>query len=58
MVRSVGRHTPLWTTVPGSVPRVDLAHFRTGSGPPLLLVHGLGMGNVVWRPLVPLLAWP
>jgi pimeloyl-ACP methyl ester carboxylesterase len=38
------------------VPPVDLAHFRTGSGPPLLLVHGLGMGNVVWRPVVPLLA--
>jgi pimeloyl-ACP methyl ester carboxylesterase len=35
---------------------VDLAHFRTGSGPPLLLVHGIGMGNVVWRPVVPLLA--
>lgn len=36
--------------------RVELAHFRTGSGPPLLLLHGLGMGQVVWRPVVPILA--
>jgi pimeloyl-ACP methyl ester carboxylesterase len=35
---------------------VDLSHFRTGSGPPLLLLHGLGMGQVVWRPVVPMLA--
>jgi pimeloyl-ACP methyl ester carboxylesterase len=35
---------------------MDLAHYRIGSGPPLLLVHGLGMGNVVWRPVAPLLA--
>ena len=35
---------------------MDLSHFRTGSGPPLLLLHGLGMGKVVWRPLLPLLA--
>ena len=35
---------------------VDLSYFRTGSGPPLLLLHGLGMGKVVWRPVVPLLA--
>jgi pimeloyl-ACP methyl ester carboxylesterase len=35
---------------------MDLSHFRTGSGPPLLLLHGLGMGQVVWRPVVPLLA--
>jgi pimeloyl-ACP methyl ester carboxylesterase len=35
---------------------LDLSYYRTGSGPPLLLVHGLGMGKVVWRPLVPLLA--
>ena len=35
---------------------MDLSHFRTGSGPPLLLIHGLGMGKVVWRPVVPLLA--
>jgi pimeloyl-ACP methyl ester carboxylesterase len=35
---------------------VDLSHFRTGTGPPLLLLHGLGMGKVVWRPLLPLLS--
>ena len=40
----------------GTVPRVDLSHFRTGSGPPLLLLHPLGMANIVWRPVVPLLA--
>lgn len=33
-----------------------LAHDRTGSGPPLLLVHGIGMSRVAWRPVVPLLA--
>jgi pimeloyl-ACP methyl ester carboxylesterase len=35
---------------------VTLAHDRTGSGPPLLLVHGLGMSKEVWRPVMPLLA--
>ena len=40
---------------PGSVAPVDLSHYRAGSGPPLLLLHGLGMGKVVWRPVVPLL---
>ena len=39
-----------------TVPLVDLSHFRTGSGPQLLLLHGLGMGKVVWRPLLPLLS--
>jgi pimeloyl-ACP methyl ester carboxylesterase len=35
---------------------MDLSHYRTGSGPPLLLLHALGMAKVVWRPVVPLLA--
>jgi pimeloyl-ACP methyl ester carboxylesterase len=35
---------------------VRLAHDRTGEGPPLVLLHGLGMSREVWRPVVPLLA--
>jgi pimeloyl-ACP methyl ester carboxylesterase len=35
---------------------MELSHYRIGSGPPLLLLHGLGMGQIVWRPVVPLLA--
>jgi pimeloyl-ACP methyl ester carboxylesterase len=35
---------------------VDLSHYRTGSGPPLLLLHPLGMSKIVWRPVVPRLA--
>jgi pimeloyl-ACP methyl ester carboxylesterase len=35
---------------------VRLAHDRIGEGPPLVLLHGLGMSREVWRPVVPLLA--
>jgi pimeloyl-ACP methyl ester carboxylesterase len=35
---------------------VPLAHDRTGSGPPLVLLHGLGSCKEMWRPVVPLLA--
>jgi pimeloyl-ACP methyl ester carboxylesterase len=35
---------------------MDLSYFRVGAGPPLFLLHGLGMGKVAWRPVVPLLA--
>jgi pimeloyl-ACP methyl ester carboxylesterase len=35
---------------------VPLAHDRAGEGPPLVLLHGLGMSRTVWRPVVPLLA--
>lgn len=33
-----------------------LAYDRTGSGPPLLLLHGLGSCKEMWRPVIPLLA--
>jgi pimeloyl-ACP methyl ester carboxylesterase len=33
-----------------------LEHKRTGSGPPLLLVHGIGSWGRCWDPVVPLLA--
>ncbi len=35
---------------------MNLAYDRHGSGPPLLLVHGIGMCKEVWRPVLPLLA--
>ena len=33
-----------------------VAHEKAGSGPPLLLIHGLGSCKEVWKPVVPLLA--
>jgi pimeloyl-ACP methyl ester carboxylesterase len=33
-----------------------LAHDRVGSGPPLVLIHGIGSRRGVWKPVVPLLA--
>jgi pimeloyl-ACP methyl ester carboxylesterase len=35
---------------------VTPAYDRTGSGPPLLLVHGLGSCKEMWRPVIPRLA--
>ncbi len=35
---------------------MQLAHDRVGSGPPLVLVHGIGSRRGVWKPVVPLLA--
>jgi pimeloyl-ACP methyl ester carboxylesterase len=33
-----------------------LEHTRTGSGPPIVLMHGIGMDRRAWDPVVPLLA--
>jgi pimeloyl-ACP methyl ester carboxylesterase len=33
-----------------------LAHSRTGDGPPIVLLHGIGLDRAVWDPVVPLLA--
>jgi pimeloyl-ACP methyl ester carboxylesterase len=35
---------------------MQLAYDRTGSGPPLVLIHGIGSRRGVWKPVVPLLA--
>lgn len=35
---------------------MQLAFDRTGSGPPLVLIHGIGSRRGVWKPVVPLLA--
>ena len=33
-----------------------LAHTRTGDGPPIVLMHGIGLDRHAWDPVVPLLA--
>src|SRR5690349_1287954 len=38
------------------MPAVDIAFERTGSGPPLVLVHGITESHHSWDPLVPALA--
>jgi pimeloyl-ACP methyl ester carboxylesterase len=36
-------------------PTSSLAYTRSGSGPPLVLLHGIGSSRQVWKPVVPLL---
>ena len=38
------------------MPAVDIAFERTGSGPPLVLVHGITESHHSWDPLIPALA--
>jgi pimeloyl-ACP methyl ester carboxylesterase len=38
------------------MPAADIAYARTGSGPPLVLVHGITESRRTWDPLVPALA--
>lgn len=42
-----------WTTLPRSELTPRLAGHRSGEGPPLLLVHGVGMRAEFWGTLVP-----
>lgn len=37
-------------------PKIVLEHTRTGEGPPLVLLHGVGGRREMWAPVVPLLA--
>src|SRR4051794_1445701 len=36
--------------------KITLEHTRTGEGPPLVLLHGVGGRREMWDPVVPLLA--
>ena len=38
------------------MPGVAIAYERTGSGPPLVLVHGITESRRTWDPLIPSLA--
>jgi len=59
MLQSVEPNTPIGPSIlTDGVPSggVTLSHDRAGEGPPLVLLHGLGMSQQVWRPVVPRLA--
>ncbi len=40
----------------GTLAAVALVHDRRGSGPPLVLIHGIGGRGTVWDPILPALA--
>lgn len=41
---------------PAPIRAAGLAYERTGAGPPLVLIHGLGATRAIWRPQLDLLA--
>src|SRR6478735_2509293 len=47
---------PFSITVRQGARMTSLTHDRRGSGPPLLLIHGIGSHWQVWHPLLPALA--
>lgn len=51
-------HTPVLQTTTGhtQVMGVDIFHEELGSGPPLVLLHGLNASHRTWRRVAPLLA--
>lgn len=51
--RELARRRALRVTL---APAMELACDRTGVGPPLVLIHGIGSRRGVWDPVVPLLA--
>ncbi|MEO6423077.1 MAG: alpha/beta hydrolase [Candidatus Nitrotoga sp.] len=53
------KSTPAWRDYPATLknePRIDLKTEVTGSGKPLILIHGFGNSIYVWRHLAPELA--
>jgi pimeloyl-ACP methyl ester carboxylesterase len=51
-VRFADLHKTYWVLASAAM----LAHSRTGSGPPLVLLHGIGLDRATWDPVVETLA--
>ncbi|MBD3665334.1 alpha/beta hydrolase [Sulfitobacter sp. TSTF-M16] len=45
-----------WTTQPRSEGAGDLAYFKAGKGPALVLIHGVGLRAEAWGAIIPLLS--